>query len=182
MKYSSIAALAAMCCGSVFGHNAWAAESAGGAASAEVYLVSDRGIGKSVGTVTFTDTADGLRIVTNFHSLPAGLHGFHVHENGSCQPTTQSGNAVPAGAAGGHYDPAKTGTHRGPEGGGHKGDLPALDVAPDGTARKVLTVKNLTAGELKGRAVMIHEGGDNYADMPAQLGGGGSRLACGVIQ
>jgi Cu-Zn family superoxide dismutase len=29
---------------------------------------------------------------------------------------------------------------------------------------------------------MIHAGGDNYADKPAPLGGGGERIACGVIQ
>lgn len=29
---------------------------------------------------------------------------------------------------------------------------------------------------------MIHAGGDNYADQPAPLGGGGPRLACGVIE
>jgi Cu-Zn family superoxide dismutase len=28
---------------------------------------------------------------------------------------------------------------------------------------------------------MIHAGGDNYADQPAPLGGGGARIACGVI-
>jgi Cu-Zn family superoxide dismutase len=29
---------------------------------------------------------------------------------------------------------------------------------------------------------MIHAGGDNYADQPKPLGGGGERIACGVIQ
>jgi len=29
---------------------------------------------------------------------------------------------------------------------------------------------------------MIHAGGDNYADQPAPLGGGGARVACGVIK
>ena len=28
---------------------------------------------------------------------------------------------------------------------------------------------------------MIHEGGDNYSDTPKPLGGGGARMACGVI-
>jgi superoxide dismutase, Cu-Zn family len=28
---------------------------------------------------------------------------------------------------------------------------------------------------------MIHAGGDNYADQPQPLGGGGARIACGVI-
>jgi len=28
---------------------------------------------------------------------------------------------------------------------------------------------------------MVHAGGDNHADHPAPLGGGGERVACGVI-
>jgi Cu-Zn family superoxide dismutase len=28
---------------------------------------------------------------------------------------------------------------------------------------------------------MLHAGGDNYADQPAALGGGGARMACGVV-
>ena len=28
---------------------------------------------------------------------------------------------------------------------------------------------------------MVHAGGDNYSDMPVPLGGGGARVACGVI-
>jgi len=40
----------------------------------------------------------------------------------------------------------------------------------------------LKMADLKGRALMIHTGGDNYADQPAPLGGGGVRWACGVIQ
>ncbi|WP_324128836.1 superoxide dismutase family protein, partial [Acinetobacter baumannii] len=29
---------------------------------------------------------------------------------------------------------------------------------------------------------MIHAGGDNYSDSPQPLGGGGARIACGVIK
>ena len=29
---------------------------------------------------------------------------------------------------------------------------------------------------------MIHMGGDNYKDAPSPLGGGGGRLACGVVE
>lgn len=29
---------------------------------------------------------------------------------------------------------------------------------------------------------MIHAGSDNYSDDPKPLGGGGDRIACGVIQ
>ena len=33
-----------------------------------------------------------------------------------------------------------------------------------------------------GRALMIHANGDNYSDIPKKLGGGGARVACGVVQ
>jgi Cu-Zn family superoxide dismutase len=29
---------------------------------------------------------------------------------------------------------------------------------------------------------MIHAGGDNYSDHPEKLGGGGARIACGVVK
>jgi len=29
---------------------------------------------------------------------------------------------------------------------------------------------------------MIHAGGDNHSDHPTALGGGGARMACGVIR
>jgi Cu-Zn family superoxide dismutase len=35
---------------------------------------------------------------------------------------------------------------------------------------------------IRGKALMIHAGGDNYSDRPAPLGGGGARIACGVIE
>jgi len=36
--------------------------------------------------------------------------------------------------------------------------------------------------DIKGRSLMIHAGGDNYSDMPVSLGGGGARVACGVVK
>ena len=35
---------------------------------------------------------------------------------------------------------------------------------------------------LRGKSVVIHAGGDNYSDQPQPLGGGGARIACGVIE
>ena len=43
-------------------------------------------------------------------------------------------------------------------------------------------VEGLRARDLKGHALMVHEGGDNYSDEPKPLGGGGARVACGVIE
>jgi Cu-Zn family superoxide dismutase len=88
---------------------------------------------------------------------------------------------VAAQAAGSHFDPHKTGKHLGPHGGGHEGDLPKLVVDADGTALKTFDLRGITLEEISGRSVMIHAGGDTYSDSPAPLGGGGARIACGVI-
>jgi Cu-Zn family superoxide dismutase len=85
-------------------------------------------------------------------------------------------------AAKGHYDPEDTKKHAGPEGDGHKGDLPVLEVAADGTAQVTLTAPRLKVADAQGRALMIHAGGDNYSDQPKPLGGGGARSACGVVE
>ena len=64
---------------------------------------------------------------------------------------------------------------------GHLGDLPALTVDAKGMARKPVTAPRLKVADLWGHAIVIHAGGDNYADKPAPLGGGGARVACGTI-
>src|SRR6266851_4368960 len=85
-------------------------------------------------------------------------------------------------AAGGHYDPAHAKKHLGPlSAAGHRGDLPMLVVDSRGDATQAVTAAHLTVEQIRGRSIMIHAGGDNYSDTPAPLGGGGARIACGVI-
>lgn len=144
--------------------------------------VDANGNGKSIGTVKIAEAAGGLTFTPDLNSLPPGQRGFHVHMKGSCDPNEQDGKKVAAGAAGGHLDPHDTKAHHGPGKEGHTGDLPALTVAADGTAKQPVQAPQLkTLADVKGRALMIHAGGDNYADKPAPLGGGGARIACGVI-
>ena len=88
---------------------------------------------------------------------------------------------VPALAAGGHLDPAGSGKHGEPWGSGHLGDLPPLYVAADGTASQPVLGPRLKLADVLNRSLMVHAGGDNHADHPAPLGGGGARVACGVI-
>ncbi|MBJ9974325.1 superoxide dismutase family protein [Pseudomonas sp. S75] len=154
------------------------------AASVEVpiNLVSADGAPQAIGQVTISESPYGLIFTPQLSKLPAGIHGFHVHENGSCDAGTKDGKKVAALAAGGHFDPAKTGKHLGPYADGHLGDLPALYVTADGNATyPVLAPRLKKLSEIKGKALMVHAGGDNHADMPMPLGGGGDRMACGVI-
>ncbi|QEA38077.1 superoxide dismutase [Pistricoccus aurantiacus] len=147
----------------------------------EMHSVSQDGVGDSVGTVTVEDTEYGLLLTPDLSGLEPGLHGFHVHENASCEPAEKDGEQVAAAAAGGHFDPQNTETHQGPYGDGHLGDLPVLMVDDDGMATTPTLAPRLKVSDLGGHALMIHEGGDNYSDNP-ELGGGGARVACGTIE
>ena len=126
-----------------------------------------------IGTVVFLDTPYGLLITPNLTALPTGLHGFHLHQHANCGDHGTD--------AGGHFDPQNTNSHQGPYGQGHLGDLPVLYVETTGIANTPTLAPRLKTSDLKGLALMIHAGGDNYSDNPA-LGGGGARMACGVIK
>ena len=147
-----------------------------------VNSVTPEGVGASVGTITIKEEKDGVALEPKLKGLPPGEHGFHVHENPSCDPADKDGKKTAAQAAGGHFDPAATKAHKGPGGGGHKGDLPKLVVSDKGEAKDKIEVKGMTLADFQGHALMIHEGGDNYSDTPKPLGGGGARIACGVVK
>jgi Cu-Zn family superoxide dismutase len=149
---------------------------------ATMEVATPDGPGQGVGVVTITEGSAGATFHLDLRGLPPGPHGFHIHAGDTCAPAMKDGKSVPAGGAGGHMDPGATAMHMGPEGMGHLGDLPRLTVAADGTDMEVLVAPRIKSLEaLKGHALMIHAGGDNYADQPAPLGGGGARLACGII-
>lgn len=127
-----------------------------------------------LGTVVAKDTKKGLELIPHLKGLTPGDHGFHVHAHASCDHEGMD--------AGGHLDPANTNKHLGPYNkDGHLGDLPVLVVNAKGVANKAEVAPRLTVKDIKGHALMIHAGGDNYSDEPKPLGGGGARVACGVI-
>lgn len=144
--------------------------------------VSRYGVGDSIGTINARNTEHGVLFTPKLRGLTPGLHGFHVHEKADCAAGEKDGEKVAGLAAGGHFDPGNTGRHAGPYGEGHLGDLPALIVSPEGTATHPLLAPRLKLHDLEGRSLMIHSGGDNYSDEPKALGGGGARVACGVVK
>jgi Cu-Zn family superoxide dismutase len=147
-----------------------------------MFKIDARGVGPEIGTLTLSDSRGGLRVVPNLRGLPPGPHGFHVHENPNCGPGPKDGKMQAGLAAGGHYDPNTTGKHVGPFGsGGHAGDLPILNVAADGTATEAVNALRLSVSSVRGRSIVVHEGGDNFSDQPLPLGGGGARIACGAV-
>ncbi|MFA5898211.1 MAG: superoxide dismutase family protein [Hyphomicrobium sp.] len=149
------------------------------AATLDVNAISAEGVGKSIGSATFSDADGGLSIKIDVSGMNDGEHGFHVHEKGDCSPGMKDGKMAAGIAAGAHYDPQSTKSHKGPDAGGHEGDLPKL-MAAGGKIDQTVMVKDLTLADVAGRSLMIHEGGDNYSDNP-ENGGGKGRIACGVI-
>src|SRR5512145_955324 len=148
----------------------------------QVHLVNDQGMGEAIGVIIVKDSRYGLMLTPQLTKLPQGIHGFHVHQHADCGHVVTGGMPMAAGAAGGHYDPAMTGKHEGPYGDGHLGDLPFLYADKDGKAAAPVLAPRLKVSDLKGRSLMIHIGPDNYSDVPEKLGGGGGRLACGVVK
>jgi superoxide dismutase, Cu-Zn family len=142
--------------------------------------------GQPLGTVTFTTVENGYTLVSaELNNLPAGFHGFHVHETGQCE---DSGDG-PFTAAGPHLDLGDT------EHPDHAGDLPTLLVIQDGTAVLTVVTDRFTVQDLfdeDGSALIIHANADNFANIPERYGGpdaetlnagdSGDRIACGVIE
>ncbi|MES2998577.1 MAG: superoxide dismutase [Cu-Zn] SodC [Pseudomonadota bacterium] len=137
-------------------------------------LTANQGLGKPIGSITATQTPNGVLLTPNLHGLPPGPHGFHIHQNPSCLANGM--------AAGDHLDPQHTNHHLGPYGKGHLGDLPVLQVDKNGNATTPIVAPRLQVEALKNHSLIIHAGGDNYSDSPKPLGGGNGRIACGVIK
>lgn len=131
------------------------------------------GLPRGLGYIKADDTIYGLLLTPQLSHLPPGIHGFHIHQMPFCNSQGM--------AAGGHLDPEKTNHHTGPYHNGHLGDLPVLIVNQFGRAVLPVLAPRLKLCDIKGHSIVIHAGGDNYADGPQKMGGGGARIACGVI-
>lgn len=140
--------------------------------------ISAAGVSGTIGSVKLADGPSDLIITPNLVDLSPGSHGFHIHTNPSCATGLKDDKPV----AGGHFDLSATNKHEGPNGAGHMGDMPILQVATDGTATQPVIVPRLKIADVLKRAIIIHEAGDNYSDSPKPLGGGAGRVACGIIE
>jgi superoxide dismutase, Cu-Zn family len=136
---------------------------------------------RMVGTAVFKDTEDGVAVTVDVSGLSPGMHGTHIHETGKCDPPDFK-------SAGEHFNPTKK-KHglKNPEG-PHLGDMPNLEVGPDGTGRLEAVLDNVTlTGDAPnslfhpgGTAIVIHDEPDDQVTDPA--GESGDRIACGVIK
>lgn len=167
-----------------------AAEPAG--SDALTATLKDKG-GSEKGTVAAAFTDDALTLTVEGSGLQAGLHGFHLHKTGTCEPDsadpTAPGTTGAFLSAGGHL------AEEGQVHGDHDGDLPSLLVRADGSARLVVTSDRLTRDNVldaDGSAVMVHEQPDNFGNVPdryaatlddttKKTGDSGVRVACAVL-
>jgi Cu-Zn family superoxide dismutase len=155
--------------------------------------------GASVGTVKFYAENDGTitgRATVTMPTDSVQFHGMHIHWNND--PANGDGCVVgdpanPFLAVDGHYNPTAA-IH-----GNHTGDLPALVRRSDGVATTTFSLDKFTPAELAGKALIVHAGADNFANVPigpapnqytdngtayagtSATGNAGLRYACGVI-
>jgi Cu-Zn family superoxide dismutase len=137
------------------------------------------GDGAARGTASVTEAADGLHVLVKAQGLTPGLHAVHVHMTGTC-------TAPDFASAGGHWNP--TGRKHGKDNpaGAHMGDMPNMQVGPDGTGaiEYVIAGGTISGGatpllDADGAAVVIHAQADDNMSDPA--GNAGGRIACGVL-
>ena len=137
-----------------------------------IAVLSSASGSKVTGTVTFTMSGDGVKVVADIAGLTPGKHGFHVHEFGDC-------SAPDATSAGSHFNPTND-PHAGHDADKrHMGDLGNIEADAAGKARVDVTDKKIKLDAIIGKAVIVHEKADDLKTQPT--GDAGGRVACGVI-
>ena len=149
------------------------------------YLAVEIGDTEASGTVSgvarfaYDSESGETHVQGRVEGLSPGLHGFHVHENGSC--AMQDG--TPAGAAGGHYNPDDSphGAPDDPADERHIGDFGNIRAGDDGVATFSFSYARDEAdfGSLEDKAVLVHAGRDDMRSQPS--GDAGSRVGCGML-
>ncbi|WP_194709658.1 superoxide dismutase family protein [Radiobacillus deserti] len=136
--------------------------------------------GDTIGTANLVEQPDGVKIQLKIEGLEPGFHGIHVHEYPVCEgPDFKS--------AGSHFNPDNKEHGLMYTEGPHLGDLPNIEVPPDGLVDTELTVNGATLLDGKnsllrneGTSLVIHASQDDGVSQPA--GNSGDRVACGQIQ
>lgn len=158
-------------------------ESAGGEGPEVLAIAQATITGTSVnptisGEISLVETAAGLQMQGTLENVPAGMHGFHIHEGNSCADEGK--------AAGGHFNPKDVPHGHLPSTGfdeAHAGDLGNLLATENAPAEWSLDVPGLTLtpGEfsVSDRTFILHADPD---DLSQPTGNAGARIACGMIK
>lgn len=131
-----------------------------------------------MGNVLLRSMKDGVLITGTVTGLaPNSVHGFHIHEKGSCADAGK--------AAGGHFNPS-AGVHGHPSSpNSHAGDMPNITANSKGIAKinylnTKVSLTPGTANNVHQRSLILHAKADDYQSQPA--GNSGDRIACAIIQ
>jgi Cu-Zn family superoxide dismutase len=158
------------------GAAAKAADAAAGATATARLL--DRS-GAEVGTAKLQETPHGVLITSAFTKLPPGVHAYHVHAVGKCEP--------PFDSAGPHFNPTQHAHGFEAANGYHAGDLPnvVIPASGEGAAESFAEGVTLRPGsasllDADGAALIVHANADDHHTDPA--GNAGDRIACGVVR
>jgi superoxide dismutase, Cu-Zn family len=134
-------------------------------------------VGKSgvSGYVVFQQVGNRIRVTGKIKELAPGKHGFHVHQYGDLT------DVVKGESAGGHWNPASM-PHGAPDTKErHVGDLGNIEANSERTAtidQYDRLLKFHGRDSIIGRAVVVHEKPDTFAQ---PTGAAGGRVAFGVI-
>lgn len=139
-------------------------------------IIYDLQKGHKLGNVDFHYNEDNIVLISvNLKMIPAGEHGFHIHENGDI---SNNGHNL-----GGHFNPLKV-KHGNPQEGFkvHIGDLGNITANKNGIIKTKFTdIKLSLTGKYSiiGRSVVLHADKDNFEIQPS--GHSGKKIAAGVI-
>lgn len=138
--------------------------------------------GAQIGKAIYTQGNEGVLIEIEVKDLPAGKHGMHFHEVGTCEDHDHfkltKGHIMPTGKPHGYFN------DKGP----HEGNLPNLIVHQDGVAHVELYSQMISLkGHNKkpallddnGSTLIIHANQDDHKSQP--IGNSGARVACGLV-
>lgn len=133
------------------------------------------------GTIYFTDIDGGVHVTGTITGLPAGRHGFHIHELGDISTCDTAGvHFNPDGKTHGARDHKER----------HVGDLGNIEFVGDGLGvAKVDFIDTLITlsgcHNIVGRTLVLHEEEDDLGlgghENSSSTGNAGARLACAVI-
>ncbi len=146
----------------------------------ELTLTMEPRSGSNVsGTVTFMEEDGEVTMTTELSGLKEGMHAIHIHENADCSADDGS-------SAGGHWNPTfEDHGEWGDAGGYHRGDIGNFDVNSRGEGSITFTTDKWCIGcddekmNILGKAVIVHDGVDDYTSQPS--GNAGSRIGCAEI-
>jgi Cu-Zn family superoxide dismutase len=135
---------------------------------------------KIEGTVVAKKCNKNLRITAIFTKLPAGKHGFHIHDAGDLRGEGCNGLCS-------HYDKGHN-EHGGAPSSNknrHTGDLGNIQMHGKKTLKRTFTLSTVKVSDLWGRSIIVHEDEDDLGKGPHEdskiTGHSGKRIGCAIF-